>query len=126
MQQNTTGAPIDASVLEHKVKTSFFDEVQKTKLIELLPQMTRDEKTQLLTIINKAERKIADDESYQKNLSALNKDTKKTMRKAVSEETSNTRKAFEAYDHKITEAQLKAVEKEFEVLPEPIRNKQIK
>lgn len=124
--QNDIGATINDSTLAQKIGASFFEEDQKTRLIELLPQMTEDEKAQLLAIIEKTEKKIAGDETYQKDLSALNKETKKTMRKAVIEETSNACKAFEAYDHKVTETQLKAVEKEFEALPDPIRNKQKK
>jgi len=123
MAQNT-GALIDDSALKHKIEASFFEEAQKTRLIDLLPQMTKDEKAQLLAIIEKAEKQVTGDEEYQKNLSALNKETERIMHKAVSEETSNARKAFEAYDQQVTEAQLKAVEKEFEVLPDPVRNKQ--
>lgn len=122
--QNNTEANIDDAKITQKIEASFFESNQKAELIRRLPQMNEDEKLQLLAIIEKAEKKIVADETYQKNLAVLNKETENTMHKAVREETSNARKEFEAYDAEVTAVKLKEVEKEFESLPDTPKNKQ--
>jgi len=109
---------IDDSFLIKRIETSFFETAQKTELIKRLPKMTTNEKEQLLVIIEKAEKKMMADETYQKNLSALNKETEAVMHTAVREETSNARKAFESYDDKMKVAQLKELEDELRLIPD--------
>jgi|GEM_PF-6970053 len=108
---------MDDSALAIKIEASVFEEDQKKQLIGRLPQMTQDEKGQLLAIIEKAERKLADDVTYQKNLLVINEETEKTMRSAVREETSSARKAFEDYDAEATATKLKVMEEEFGSIP---------
>lgn len=115
-----TTTQITDEELTAKLKESQLAPSEKETLEPLIPQMTDDEKQELLALIEESHEVNKTVESmkqnYAKELHALNEEYEKKMNKVVKEETAKAAKKLEAAEQAKDEKEEAKLEKEIENL----------
>lgn len=107
-----------------QLKESPLSAEQKNELETLIPDMTDEEKKELLGLIEQANEDIAPaKEEYQKNLADLNEKNQTEIEKLNREQNEEALKTMEGIDKKTSTEALKEMESEIQAVKGEVNNK---
>lgn len=116
--KTTTGADRGRSItddeLVKRIKASYLADRQKTELAGLVSEMTAEERSQLLGLIDEAN-KVAKERD--EKIAALNKEYEQKLGEATREESEYVREEFEKFDKEQSKGEFEAVEAEIAAMP---------
>ncbi|QQR83857.1 hypothetical protein IPJ72_01460 [Candidatus Peregrinibacteria bacterium] len=106
---------MENSILITKVQNSLIDDTQKKELIDLIPQMSDEEKSGVAKLVEVSNETLKNaEEKFQNDLKQLNQKTNLTLERVQHEEIRNAINAFEELDSKKSADSLSKVEAEMD------------